>query len=281
MLDGQRSAQLVVVEQAGEDLPPCAGGQLGERRGDRSVAGLARPTVDHIGQLAEISHGIGGDPLDLGVDLLGQLEVRLVCRKLRTQFVDLRTSCPLGHRSGRYRPLEDYARGADDQEDPMARATVASLSDKERLLVAETQTAALKSLDEDQLLDLHARVRRERTKQVGIHRRSAAAQVPAKAQRSAAPRRSESKAEIFEQALARVSTAVAAAARRAAAELRAERLAAASSAAGPESAAPRPANASSPATAKRAAAKQPVERKAVASSRADGARRQAKRDGRN
>jgi len=164
----------------------------------------------------------------------------------------------------------------------MPRATVASLTDKERLLIAETQAAALKSLDEDRLLDLHARVRRERTKQVGIHRRRAAAQVPAKAQRSAAPRRSESKAEIFEQALARVSTAVAAAARRAAADLRAERLAAAASAAGVEpQSAPRPANEGRPAAAKRAAAKRPVERKAVASSRAAGARRQAKRDARN
>jgi len=163
----------------------------------------------------------------------------------------------------------------------MPRATVASLTDKERLLIAETQAAALKSLDEDRLLDLHARVRRERTKQVGIHRRHAAAQVPAKAQRSAAPRRSESKAEIFEQALARVSTAVAAAARRAAADLRAERLAAAASAAGDAPAAPRPASEARPATAKRAAAKRPVQRKAVASSRAAGARRQAKRDARN
>ena len=161
----------------------------------------------------------------------------------------------------------------------MAKATIGSLSEPERALVAETSRDNLRELDEDALVALHDRVRRARTKFVGQYRREASRQVGAKGARSGAPRRDASKAEIFEDALARVSTALAAAARRSAAELKAERLAAT-----PKQAprpAPTPTRTTSEAAPKptgQARAKQPVERKAVAASRATGARRQAAKD---
>ena len=97
----------------------------------------------------------------------------------------------------------------------MAKATVTSLTEKERALVAETQPARLRQLDEDELVDLHARVRRARTKFVTLHRRESGAQVIEADSRglvNAGPRRSASKAEIFEDTLARVSTSLAKAA---------------------------------------------------------------------
>ena len=112
----------------------------------------------------------------------------------------------------------------------MAKATVTSLTEKERALIAETQPARLRGLDEDDLVELHTRVRRARDKFVKLHRRETAAQVidaGARGVVNAGPRRSASKAEIFEDALARVSTSLAKAARESAGALRDERLAAA------------------------------------------------------
>lgn len=171
--------------------------------------------------------------------------------------------------------------------DPVATASIASLTDKERALIAETQRAALQSLDEDQLLELLSRIRRARDKFVQLHRRAVGAQVGEKGARgsaSIAPRRSASKAELFEDALARVSAALARAARTSAAELRAERIAAAQGAPSTPAATPRGTRtgsggpASTPATKGRA--RQPIERKAAASTKATGARRQAARDAR-
>lgn len=163
----------------------------------------------------------------------------------------------------------------------MARATIASLSEPERRLVAETERDHLRALDEDALIELHARVRRARDKVVQAHRREVAAAVTARGARgkaSAAPRRSEGKAEIFETALARVSTSLAAAARASAAALRAERLAAAAPEDKVAARAPRtPRQAATPPAPKRSAARTPVQRKTVAAQRADGARQQAKR----
>lgn len=166
----------------------------------------------------------------------------------------------------------------------MAKATVQSLNERERVLLAETQPKRLKELDEDALLNLHARLRRERDKVVQQHRREVGAHVDATRARgkaSDAPRRSAGKAELFEAALARVSTAVAKAARMAAAELRAERLAAAT----PAGATRRPTKpaATTEARATRAATstkRTPASRKKVASTRAQGARNQARRDAR-
>ena len=107
----------------------------------------------------------------------------------------------------------------------MARATVHNLTEKERALVAETRPDALRALDQDALVELLTRVRRARDKHVGLHRREVAERVEmvgALGTVSAAPRRSASKAERFEGALARVSASLARAARQSAAVLRTE-----------------------------------------------------------
>jgi len=161
----------------------------------------------------------------------------------------------------------------------MAQATPTSLNEKEQALLAETQAARLKGLDEDALIELHGRIRRARDKYVGLHRREVAGQVGAKRARgaaSAAPRRSASKAELFEAGLARVSASLAKAARASAAALKAERLAAAQAAPRPKSAPAKAGSKVKPA-APRARAKQPAERKAVTGARAAGARKAAKR----
>ena len=176
--------------------------------------------------------------------------------------------------------------GADDtplgvRVDFAARA----VGETELAIVRETAPAALAELDEDELLDLHARVRRARNKHVGQYRRQGGARVQPTGGRGKAHQqnqRARDRAEVFEAALARVSAALAKAARASAAELKAERLAAARAgrAGGFRS---------SPATAQprqeAGGARRPPEKssgriKKDASSIAAGKRRQAKRDSR-
>jgi hypothetical protein len=171
----------------------------------------------------------------------------------------------------------------------MSKATLNSMSRGERDLIGATDAGNLRTLDEEALIALHGRVRRARDKHVQLHRREVAAQVAVKGGRgmaSAPPRRSASKAEVFEAALARVSTALARSARESAAELRAARLATAKRTAsgGARRTATRAttsaADASKNSAGSRSRGRRPVERKSVASARASGARRQAKRDAR-
>ena len=166
----------------------------------------------------------------------------------------------------------------------MAKATVTSLTEKERALIAETQPAR------------SARARRGRAgrvaypgppgrdKFVKLHRRETAAQVidaGARGVVNAGPRRSASKAEIFEDALARVSTSLAKAARESARALRDERLAAARGTAASTVEPAKVVRDDSPAVPRpRSTPPQPIERKLAASTRSTGARRQAERDAR-
>jgi hypothetical protein len=164
-------------------------------------------------------------------------------------------------------------------------AVTQALGESERAVVRQTAPEALAGLTEDELIDLHARVRRARNKYAGQYRRQAGARVAEAGGRGAARprnRRAADRAEVFEGALARVSTALGRAARRRAAELRSERLAAARAAkAGPGPAAD--AGTGDP-RAPGAAARPPVtsasRQKRDASSAAAGARRQARRDAR-
>jgi hypothetical protein len=167
-----------------------------------------------------------------------------------------------------------------------------SLNETDRVLVGGTDTKALAGLDEDALLDLQARVRRTRNKHVGVYRRAGAAKVAAKGARGAARRGNEqnlARAEVFEDALARVSRAVSAAARASAAELKAERLSQvrkeipvpakkAATKAVKKAAKKAPTRTAVPAKRAQAARQTPASKKRVASTRAVGARRQAKRD---
>jgi hypothetical protein len=165
----------------------------------------------------------------------------------------------------------------------MDRAVLATLSLPERQLVEQTQVAALASLDEDETADLLLRVRRTRNKYTKLYRRQASAQVSSDAARGAASaknRRTRDKAEVFEDALARVSRRLGALARQQADELRTERLQQAKSerqgraTSAPSAAATTTTGAATPHRQQRT----PVRKKQVASTRATGARRQAKRD---
>lgn len=159
-----------------------------------------------------------------------------------------------------------------------------NLTARETQLIEETKPAAMAHLDADALIELHTRVRRVRDKYVGLYRRRGAAKVRVKGARgvaAAANERGWAKAEVFEEALARVSRQLAAAAQRNARDLKQERLAqarketpVAAGAAGRKNATP----------AARSRAGQPRKTPArltfEASTKAAGARRQAKRDSR-
>lgn len=87
----------------------------------------------------------------------------------------------------------------------------------------------MSELDEDSLVDLHRRIRRARNKDVGVYRRTGSAKVAKKGGRGLARQkntRNAERAEVFEDALARVSAVLATVAAAQAEQLKAERLAA-------------------------------------------------------
>ncbi|MCD9622699.1 hypothetical protein [Rhabdothermincola salaria] len=112
----------------------------------------------------------------------------------------------------------------------MNKATLRTLSAADQDLLRETEPARLRELDEDDLLALHARIRRARNKYAKNYRRQAASRVTADKSRAVASKanqRTSAKAEVYEDALARVSRHLAKAARQSAEALKSERLAAA------------------------------------------------------
>jgi len=173
----------------------------------------------------------------------------------------------------------------------MEKTLLAVLNDDERLLVDQTERTELAALDEDAAIELEARIRRARNKYVGQYRRAASAAVAEHGGRGKARRentRAALKAESFEEALSRASRRVAALARQSAAALRGERIAKARAAKQRQVPAPR---AAAPAAARKGPAvsgapagdralRSPALAKRRASTRAEGARRQAKRDSR-
>jgi hypothetical protein len=155
----------------------------------------------------------------------------------------------------------------------------------EQRLVAESSREAMAALDEEELLALHTRIRRVRAKYVTNYRRSASGAVAKRGGRGISypsNQRDRDKAEVFEGALASVSKEVARHAARAADELKASRLAAArSGGSGPDMTAARSASTEKPTVSRpRGAKKTTGGIKKDASTRALGARRQAKRDSR-
>jgi hypothetical protein len=165
-------------------------------------------------------------------------------------------------------------------------ALLNSLTEAEFLLARETAPDQLAGLDEDALVELHTRVRRARDRYTKSYRREASAKVAEYGGRGkAAPKntRNAQKAEVFEDALARVSRSLAAAARRSATALKTERLQAARSVR--NQAPPRPARRSGPAVtaaqrSQRPPASTPALRKRHAATKAAGTRRQATKDSR-
>jgi hypothetical protein len=161
----------------------------------------------------------------------------------------------------------------------MNNATWAMLNETEQGLLREAEPAAAAQLDEDALLDLHDRIRRARNKYSKLYRRRAQGQVVKDASRGrahSAHARTAAKAEVFEDALARVSRLLAKAAKASAESLKAERLAAAK----PSSGRP-PKKSAAKSRAKKAPARKqqrtPIAKRAAASSRAATRRKQAAR----
>jgi hypothetical protein len=175
---------------------------------------------------------------------------------------------------------------------------LALFSTSEQTLLVATESARLKGQSEDDLGDLLLLIRRARNKYSGLHRRQGSATVSAVGRRAATQSqnlRTIRKAEIFEDALARVSRAYAAAAASAARTLKSERLALAQAATVP--AAAKGSKAQGKVAAKGTATRGQTERRTAAgrgvvpaaataspsrrgSSKAQGARRQAARDAR-
>ncbi|KQR08425.1 hypothetical protein [Cellulomonas sp. Leaf334] len=105
-----------------------------------------------------------------------------------------------------------------------------ALNGQERDLLRETEPARMEELDEDQLIRLHSRIRRARKKHQKNYRRRASAGVEEHGGRGVSrPKNTQAaqKAEVFEDALARVSGLLQRRAAEAAEALKQERLAAA------------------------------------------------------
>ncbi|HEY3090387.1 MAG TPA: hypothetical protein VGJ59_20240 [Jatrophihabitantaceae bacterium] len=157
------------------------------------------------------------------------------------------------------------------------------LAESERVVLLEAEKPGLLSLEEDDLIALHSRVRRARNKHVKLYRRQASTRVAGAGGRGAARPanlRNLQKAELFEDALARVSRQLAVVARRTAAELKAERLAAARAMRGPGPVKSPPPQAQPVRRAPRAKAPSAASVKQRAGAQAVGARKQARRDSR-
>jgi hypothetical protein len=160
-----------------------------------------------------------------------------------------------------------------------------SLGTSERDLLRETEDDRLAELDEDALVDLHKRIRRARNKYTGIYRRTGSVKVRKKGGRGLAKERNTrnaGRAEVFEDALARVSARLAEAAAAEAEALKSARLAAANPAGtwpGSQQA-PDGEDASGEAQVQDRTPAGPGREKRNASTRAQGSRRQAKRDNR-
>lgn len=102
-----------------------------------------------------------------------------------------------------------------------------SLSEDDYLLVLETKKDRTAELDEDDLIALHTRVRRARNKYTKNYRRAGAEKVREKKGRGSgksANARNAGKAEIFEDALSRVSRRLATVSKESARVLKEERL---------------------------------------------------------
>ena len=161
-----------------------------------------------------------------------------------------------------------------------------SLGKAEKDLLRQAETKRIARLDEDELIDLHKRIRRARNKYVGIYRRQGSAKVATKGGRGLAKEknsRNAGRVEVFEDALARVSARLAEVAAESAEQLKADRLAAANPPGtwpGAQDAAQSGDDQQADAKVTDRTPKSPGREKRNASSHAQGARRQAKRDSR-
>ncbi|MBK8446219.1 MAG: hypothetical protein IPL41_05865 [Micropruina sp.] len=157
------------------------------------------------------------------------------------------------------------------------------LKDSERDLIRELEPERLNALEEDELLNLHKRVRRARNKHTTNYRRKAARTVQQTGGRGAAhPKGAKDRlrAEAFEEALSIVSARLAKLAHQQSAALKKQRLAQARAGRSTGPGSDDNASATSSAGRARTHAKTTGGVKRDASSTAAGARRQAKKDAR-
>lgn len=102
-------------------------------------------------------------------------------------------------------------------------ASLNALGDKDRLLLVRTEPAKLERMSEDKLLDLHRLIRKRRNRYRSVYRRKGTNKAN-KGKGRQTDQRNADRLEFFEEALDRVSRALADAAARSAAELRDRRL---------------------------------------------------------
>ncbi len=157
---------------------------------------------------------------------------------------------------------------------------------KEQTILVATERARLVDMSEDELDDLLTLVRRARNKYTKLYRRQSSDLVDASSSRagtSTSNQRTKRKAEIFEDALARVARALATAASATAKELKQERIATAQAAKGSptkQGAASSASASTAPRSGGRKATGASTSKARQGSTAASGARRQAKRDSR-
>ncbi len=161
----------------------------------------------------------------------------------------------------------------------MTPSEIRLFTPKEQTLLVDTEPARLRELSEDELGDLLGRVRRLRNKYSDLHRSQGRASVEAAAKRYAATtsnQRTLRKAEVAEDAVARVARHLATAARAGAKELKAARIEAARSGSG----APKRSKSAKddPAPSKRTRSRSKVKGSQVGSTSARNKRNQAARD---
>ena len=159
------------------------------------------------------------------------------------------------------------------------------MNEAEQELLRQTEPDRLKKLDEDELIELHGRVRRARNKYSKLYRRRVAAKVTKDATRARASKvnqRTAMKAEVFEDTLARVSRRLARVAWLSADHLREERIAAARAAKATK--APKGSQKAGKSAVKPSKAdkklRTPASTRDAAAARASGRRKQATRDNR-
>lgn len=158
------------------------------------------------------------------------------------------------------------------------------LNETERALLRSAEPKQLKKLDEDELGELHNRIRRARNKYSKLYRRRVKEQVGsdrARGRASASHTKAARRAEGFEDALARVSTRLATLAEAAAEELKAERLAAARRSPVRASGSTSSKKAKNPAGSSSKKTRTPASEKRRASTKSSNKRKQASRDRRS
>jgi hypothetical protein len=158
------------------------------------------------------------------------------------------------------------------------------LNETELALLRAVEPRELKRLDEDELVELHDRIRRARNKYSKLYRRRASERVTSDRSRSrasAANAKAARKAEGFEDALAKVSHRLAQVAATAAEELKNERLAAARRTPPPPAATARPGRVTGSSSAGQKSKRTPASEKKRAATKASNKRQQASRDRRS